>query len=308
MDAGVDEVPAEHRFGAADLRILSEPAHLVVRHGRSLQVRVAEVNGDQHCGHALIIGAITQGCLVRIHSRCLYGDALESHDCDCGPQLAASLDMMQVEGCGVLIYLEQEGRGAGLMAKARGYQLSQRELVDSFESYVQLGYAEDSRRYDGAAEMLQALELSDVRLLTNNPEKVQALRGAGLSVRQVPLHILPGNDRVNDYLAAKRKRRGHELPQSWRTYRAATRLSNAGGVVVFALSCGVIAEMLTPSTALGLDRMIPAALGVLVGRWGFTRTRLLKARIRLAFATLRADSTVGEEQPGVDPVGSTAGH
>ncbi|MFF2550151.1 GTP cyclohydrolase II RibA [Nocardia sp. NPDC058058] len=260
------------------------------------------MDGDHRSGHALIIGTISQGCLVRIHSRCLYGDALESHDCDCGPQLAASLDMMQVEGAGVLIYLEQEGRGAGLVAKGRGYHLSQQALLDSFESYVQLGYPEDARQYDGAAAMLKALALSEIRLLTNNPEKVRTLRDAGLSVRQVPLRILPGNDRVNDYLAAKRERRGHELPQSWWTYRAASRLSSAGGVVAFAASCGVIAELMTPSTVFGLDRVIPAVLGLLVGRWGFTRTRLLKAKIRLVCATLLSPSSRGEQLAAVDPV------
>jgi GTP cyclohydrolase II len=125
--------------------------------------------------------------LVRLQSRCMYGEVLGSLDCDCAFQLHAALQAMAADGTGVLIYLEQEGRGAGTLVKARGYALSQREHVDSFDAYHQLGLPSDLREYDDACELLHALGVHKMRLLTNNPEKIAALNNAGFSVERLPL-------------------------------------------------------------------------------------------------------------------------
>lgn len=198
---------------------LAEPGHRLTRKGRELQVHVVQIPDDIDGGHALIIGEITDGtmriadgCLVRIHSRCLYGDALGSDDCDCGPELDLAMDRIWAEGAGILFYLEQEGRGAGLINKARGLETSERLGLDTFDSYAQLQLSADSRSYKLAADLLVALRLTSVRLLTNNPDKVHALRTAGLDVGVVPLHTRPRSERARKYLEAKRRRRGHMIP------------------------------------------------------------------------------------------------
>ncbi|MEV0296444.1 GTP cyclohydrolase II RibA [Nocardia sp. NPDC050710] len=163
-------------------------------------------------GHALVFGDVGDGCLVRIHSRCLYGDALQSEDCDCGPELELSMDMIQNAGCGVLVYLEQEGRGAGLINKARGLRTSEEFDVDTFDSYELLGLNADTRCYGLAAEALLCLGLRSVTLLTNNPDKVRAVRDKGIAVSVAPLATRPRSERARQYLDAKRRRRGHTIP------------------------------------------------------------------------------------------------
>ncbi|GAA5051165.1 GTP cyclohydrolase II [Nocardia callitridis] len=192
-----DLVDTDHRFG---------------RKGHDLRVRVRELNSDGERGHLLVFGAVTDGCLVRVHSRCLYGEALGSDDCDCGPELEKSLDLIQRAGAGVLIYLEQEGRGAGLIAKARGYRESELSGTDTFTSYEALGYPVDARTYSASARSLVELGLRSVQLLTNNPAKVQALEQAGLTVTVVPLSTRALSDRARDYLEAKRRHRKHWIP------------------------------------------------------------------------------------------------
>ncbi|MFD0360072.1 GTP cyclohydrolase II [Nocardia sp. GCM10030253] len=191
---------------------LSETGHRLTRKGRELRVRVMPISGGEDGGHALVFGQITDGCLVRIHSRCLYGDALQSEDCDCGPELDKSMDLIQDAGCGVLVYLEQEGRGAGLVNKARGLRTSERLGVDTFDSYERLGLSADLRCYRLAAEALTVLGLRSVRLLTNNPDKVRAVRDHGIAVTVVPLGTRPRSDKARKYLEAKRERRGHMIP------------------------------------------------------------------------------------------------
>ncbi|MFQ6396353.1 GTP cyclohydrolase II [Nocardia sp. KC 131] len=191
---------------------LSETGHRLTRKGRELCIRVMPISGGDDGGHALVFGQIADGCLVRIHSRCLYGDALQSEDCDCGPELDKSMDLIQDAGCGVLVYLEQEGRGAGLVNKARGLRTSERLGVDTFDSYERLGLSVDMRCYRLAAEALTVLGLGSVQLLTNNPEKVRAVRDQGITVTVVPLGTRPRSDKARRYLEAKRKRRGHMIP------------------------------------------------------------------------------------------------
>jgi GTP cyclohydrolase II len=172
---------------------------------------VSDMHGNRPC--AAVFGEPTDGCLVRIHSRCVYGEIFESVDCDCRDQLRHSMAMMRGVGSGVLIYLDQEGRGAGLMAKARGYQLTQSQGLDTFSSYRMLGLPEDSRTYEDAVAILRSLNLKRVRLLTNNPAKVAALSTADVQVEQQAF-LVPGQSaEARRYLAAK-ARYGHTIPLS----------------------------------------------------------------------------------------------
>ncbi|MFE3054547.1 GTP cyclohydrolase II [Nocardia sp. NPDC059239] len=262
-----------------------ETEHVFTRYGRTITLRVIPLDSDESLGHALVFGRIEPDCLVRIHSRCLYGDALHSDDCDCGPELDLAMDMIQAEGRGVLLYLEQEGRGAGLVGKARGYSLSQREQLNTFASYARLGLSPDSRTYTVAAKMLLNLGLASVRLLTNNPDKVEQLRAVGVKVQPVPLLILPRNPWVYQYLQAKREYRGHKLPQGWGVLRTLRALSNAAFATAFGATCAAVAGVVGHGT--GVEWIVPvvaasaAIAGLAVGYWAPQRTRLLRARARL---------------------------
>ncbi|WP_330230204.1 GTP cyclohydrolase II [Nocardia sp. NBC_00508] len=191
---------------------LADTDHRFRRKGHDLRVRVVELHGDNEQGHLLLFGEVADGCLVRVHSRCLYGEALQSQDCDCGPELDTALDLIQAAGSGVLVYLEQEGRGAGLIAKALGYRESERSGADTFTSYENLGYPADARTYSATARALAELGLRSVQLLTNNPAKVDALRQGGLQVTAVPLRTRALSERAREYLEAKRIRRKHWIP------------------------------------------------------------------------------------------------
>ncbi|MEV0032626.1 GTP cyclohydrolase II [Nocardia sp. NPDC050793] len=186
-------------------------------------------------GHILVFGDIGDGCLVRVHSRCLYGEALRSDDCDCGPELDKSLDMIQEAGGGVLVYLEQEGRGAGLLAKARGYLESEQSGEDTFTSYEKLGYPPDGRSYEQAARALfDVLNLRTVQLLTNNPAKMHALREVGLAVQVVPLVTEALSQRAIEYLDAKRRRRQHWIPNGespWSLEQTILPRADSGGAL-----------------------------------------------------------------------------
>jgi GTP cyclohydrolase II len=142
--------------------------------------------------------------LVRLHSECLTGDVLGSRRCDCGPQLDDSLDLLASVG-GYLLYLRQEGRGIGLYAKIDAYSLQDTGL-DTFDANLALGYPEDARDYTVAAQMLRALGVEEIRLLSNNPDKTAQLTRLGIEVvEQVPMevHLTPNNE---SYLAAKAAR------------------------------------------------------------------------------------------------------
>jgi GTP cyclohydrolase II len=157
---------------------------------------------------AAVYGEARDGSLVRIHSRCMYSEVFDSRECDCGWQLRRSRHLLTLEG-GVLIYLDQEGRGAGLRAKAEAYRLNHEEELDTFQSYEKLGYPPDVRDYSDAVRILQDLGLSWVRLLTNNPGKIAALEDAGIKVEHVSLRAVPTPTTIA-YLEAK-KRHGHLL-------------------------------------------------------------------------------------------------
>jgi 3,4-dihydroxy 2-butanone 4-phosphate synthase/GTP cyclohydrolase II len=160
---------------------------------------------------AIIAGTPANGALIRVHSECLTGEVFGSLKCECGPQLDAALDEIQREG-GVVIYMRgHEGRGIGLINKLRAYQLQERGL-DTIDANTALGFPVDGRDYSAAVAILEDLGLSEVRVITNNPEKLRQLRDRGITVtEQVPLVVGVGtlNER---YLEAKRDRMGHLLP------------------------------------------------------------------------------------------------
>lgn len=148
--------------------------------------------------------------LVRVHSQCLTGDILGSLKCDCGPQLHTALHTMQDAGAGILIYLAQEGRDIGLLNKMRTYALQDTGL-DTVEANHRLGFETDQRVFTPAAQMLKALGQTDIKLMTNNPDKMDQLGQHGISVvERVPL-ILPTNPHNHDYMQTKKDRTGHFL-------------------------------------------------------------------------------------------------
>ncbi len=148
--------------------------------------------------------------LVRVHSECLTGDVFHSLRCDCGEQLESALSMIEREGCGVLLYLSQEGRGIGLLNKLRAYKL-QEEGLDTVDANLRLGLPADLRDYGIGAQILVDLGLSSIRILTNTPKKISGLAGYGLSVTdQIPIQHVP-NPHNEAYLRAKRERLGHTL-------------------------------------------------------------------------------------------------
>jgi GTP cyclohydrolase II/3,4-dihydroxy 2-butanone 4-phosphate synthase/GTP cyclohydrolase II len=148
--------------------------------------------------------------LVRVHSECWTGEVLHSRKCDCRDQLDQAMREVASAGCGVVVYLRQEGRGIGLGNKVRAYAL-QEAGADTVEANRLLGFADDARTYDIAAAILRDLSVERVALMTNNPKKVQGLADEGIEVvRRVPIKAEP-NQHNADYLAAKARKMGHAL-------------------------------------------------------------------------------------------------
>jgi len=170
------------------------------------------VDGVEHV--ALVHGEIGDGedVLVRVHSECLTGDLFHSLRCDCGPQLEASLERIQTEGRGVVVYLRgHEGRGIGLLSKLRAYELQERGR-DTLDANLELGLPADARDYGAGAQILQDLGVRSLRLMTNNPEKTDALVRHGLKVTdREPMPVQAGEHNLR-YLRTKRDRMGHDLP------------------------------------------------------------------------------------------------
>jgi GTP cyclohydrolase II len=152
--------------------------------------------------------ATLEAPLVRIHSRCLTGDVFGSILCECGQQIEIAFEKMYAEGAGIFIYLEQEGRGAGLLAKLKAEELAETEGLDTVDAYLKLGIPVDGRSYDTAVQILNYLGVRKVRLLTNNPNKIKALTQAGIEVIREPIEITP-NPWNRDYLHVKKLRMGH---------------------------------------------------------------------------------------------------
>jgi GTP cyclohydrolase II len=181
------------RFG--DFRIVA------FWNNRDEKDHVAIIRGDV-VGHADIP--------MRVHSECLTGDALGSVRCDCRDQLEAALRRISELGEGLVLYLRQEGRGIGLLNKIRAYSLQDGGL-DTVEANLALGFRDDERDYAIAAHMLKSLDVRSVRVMTNNPNKLEQLKGYGINVVGRIPHVLPPNEHNRFYLETKAKRSGHYI-------------------------------------------------------------------------------------------------
>jgi 3,4-dihydroxy 2-butanone 4-phosphate synthase/GTP cyclohydrolase II len=186
-------------------------AALPTDHGE-FRVTAFESGLDKETHVALVKGDIGNGenVLVRVHSRCLTGDVFHSARCDCGAQLAAAMTRIEQEGRGILLYLNQEGRGIGLANKIRAYELQEQGL-DTVEANERLGFKADQRDYGIGVQILKDLGVRSMRLLSNNPRKLVGLEGYGLSVAEwLPLEIAPSEHSAR-YLRTKRDKLGHKL-------------------------------------------------------------------------------------------------
>ena len=174
---------------------------------------VAFVNNKDAKDHIVILkGDIGDGSamLTRVHSACLTGDALGSLRCDCGPQLHQALSLIEREGRGIVLYHQEEGRGIGLANKLRAYAL-QDTGYDTLDANIALGFKADERDYRVPSAMLRALGIKSVRLMTNNPEKVEDMERNGIHVLERVQHELPAHEHDRQYLETKKDRFGHYL-------------------------------------------------------------------------------------------------
>jgi len=190
-------------------------AHLPTRFG-DFRIVVYEVRFETQEPIALVMGDPASAQvppLVRMHSSCFTGDLIESLRCDCGDQLRMALESVARDGCGVVVYLPQEGRGIGLAEKIKAYALQDQGL-DTVEANHALGFKADLRDYGIGLQILKDLGLHEIRLLTNNPKKTEAFNIRGFDIRvvdQVPI-VSPSNPHNENYLATKRDKLGHRLP------------------------------------------------------------------------------------------------
>ena len=200
------------RWGA--FRILGFEGHLPAPRPCDAAAADDSGKGEVEGLVALVMGDIHSAPpVVRIHSQCLTGDVFGSLRCDCRLQLELALGRIAEEGAGILLYEQQEGRGIGLMAKLKAYEL-QDQGMDTVEANVELGFAADCREYELPGEVLKLLGVSRVRLITNNPEKVAALESAGITVvERVSAEVEP-QESFERYLRTKHEKMGHILESS----------------------------------------------------------------------------------------------
>ncbi len=205
-----DEFPAYRDLQIKDLHIVAR-APVPLEHAKTSEFVIFRGGEGLRDQVAVIVGKpdLNAPVLLRLHSACLTGDLFGSLKCDCGDQLRGSVDLMAKNGGGILLYLDQEGRGHGLANKMRAYKL-QAEGFDTYEADETLGFGLDQRRFDFAAQMLKKLGVTRVRLLTNNPEKAEALRKSGLDVQEQRLTGRITEDNLR-YLQVKRDKGGHKL-------------------------------------------------------------------------------------------------
>lgn len=169
-----------------------------------------KLTGIEHI--VLIKGDLTskEAILTRIHSACATGDLFGSLKCDCGEQLIQAMKVIENNGSGIIVYLQQEGRGIGLMNKIKAYKLQEQGL-DTIEANLELGFAPDERTYKICAKILNTLEIKNIKLLTNNPDKIIKLEQSGIKVaKRIPL-IIPSNTHNTAYLDTKKNLMGHLL-------------------------------------------------------------------------------------------------
>ncbi|MEQ8709758.1 MAG: GTP cyclohydrolase II [Rhodospirillales bacterium] len=203
------DVRAFQATAGGDLTVVGDAAVPLIdaEEARIVAFRPAD-GGKEHL--AIVIGEpqLNEPVLIRLHSECFTGDLLGSLRCDCGDQLRGAIDAIASAGAGILLYLAQEGRGIGLINKLRAYELQDRG-ADTVEANEMLGFDSDERIYLPAAEMLRSLGVRQVRLMTNNPLKVEALQEAGVTVAERVPHIFPSNDHNAFYIDTKARKSGH---------------------------------------------------------------------------------------------------
>ena len=183
-------------------------ARLPTKYGTFRIIAFPGDNSDKE-NLALVMGKVEGEILIRIHSECFTGDVLHSMRCDCGEQLDLAMKKISKEGKGVIIYLRQEGRGIGLVNKLKAYNL-QDDGMDTVEANIALGFNAEMRRYEGAVEILENLGVKEIKLMTNNPAKVEDLEKAGFVVKQIG-HSAEPNEENKNYLRTKASKMNHKL-------------------------------------------------------------------------------------------------
>jgi GTP cyclohydrolase II len=212
LEINIDDIN-KYKYLLTDSLEIVDRSNLILRHYENINIELvffrSIFTSAEH--YAIIVGNHVnyENPFVRLHSSCFTGDVLGSLSCDCMDQLHMAIHFLAKNGGGIITYINQEGRGIGLAAKLKAYNLQQRNNLDTFEANLALGFAEDEREFHIAAQMLSALSISSVKLITNNPQKTSALEDLGIRVEEtynLEIDIHEFNER---YLRAKAEKKGH---------------------------------------------------------------------------------------------------